>query len=178
MVEKNPQAGQWRRTRWLKTRLETLVLLPDYGKATAKQWMNILFGETVVGVIFLIWWALTNPKNPPLVLIFVVAVIVAGYFVWRADHLRLIAQFEIHEWCIQSTPTTSQTGQITGSSIWIQLLPKCLTEAEVHNCQGHLQHVCKWSNAEGWMETELNEPLPLGWSLLTKVILRSRCTPE
>jgi predicted membrane metal-binding protein len=77
---------------WLRARLETFALLPEYGKATAKQWMNILFGETVLGVIFLIWWALANPKNPPLILIFVAAVIIAGYFVWRADHIRLISE--------------------------------------------------------------------------------------
>jgi hypothetical protein len=88
---------------WLKARLETFAHLPDYGKATAKQWMNILFGETVLGVIFLVWWALENPKNPPLIVIFIAAVIVAGYFVWRADHLRLrqtldITQALLQEW--------------------------------------------------------------------------------
>jgi hypothetical protein len=88
---------------WLKTRLGTFSLLPEYGKATAKQWMNILFGETVVGAIFLVWWALANPKNPPLIAAFVVAVIVAGYFVWRADHVRLEKKIEVtqarkHTW--------------------------------------------------------------------------------
>jgi hypothetical protein len=152
--------------RWLFKQFQKLALLPEYFRAIAKEWLNILFGETLLAVLFLLWWSLANPSNPRLILVFVAAMFVAGYYAWRADHVRLIPKFEIREFRIQPTPTTDATGRISGSSIWIQLVPKCLTEAEVANCQGHLQRVCKWSNAEGWLETELNETLPLGWSLL------------
>ncbi len=74
---------------WLKARFQTFQSLPDYLRAIIKQWMTILFGETVVAAAFLIWWALANPKNPPLIAIFVVAMFVAGYFAWLADHARL-----------------------------------------------------------------------------------------
>jgi len=70
---------------WLRTRFQTFDLLPEYLGAIIEEWMNILFGETIVGAGFLIWWALTNPKNPPLIAVFVVAMFVAGYYVWRAD---------------------------------------------------------------------------------------------
>lgn len=145
--------------RWLKNRVETSVLLPNYIGAIAKQWMNILFGETVVGVIFLVWWAL---GTPPLILIFVVAMFVAGYFAWRADHVRLIPRFEIKEFYIQPTPTSIPHE----SRVYIQVLPTCLTEVPVSECRGHLLRVCKWSDAKNeWESTELNEPLNLAWSM-------------
>jgi hypothetical protein len=143
---------------WLKTRLETFALLPDYGKATAKQWMNILFGETVLGVVFLIWWAIANPQSPPLVLIFVAAMLVAGYFVWRADHIRLLPQFAVRDFCRQSTPTTN------GECIYVQLLPKCLTEANVTECRGILTSVERWNGSKQEWETIETESMFLQWS--------------
>jgi hypothetical protein len=48
---------------WLSKWFTTFLSLPDYFHAIARQWMNILFGETLVGVVFLLWWALFNPKT-------------------------------------------------------------------------------------------------------------------
>jgi len=70
--------------RSFKALLDTLALLPDYFRAIAKQWTNILFGEGLVAVVFLVWWAL---GSPPLVLIFVSAMFVAGYYAWREEHI-------------------------------------------------------------------------------------------
>jgi len=85
--------------------LGKLLLMPDYFRALAKEWFNILFGETLVGIGFLIWWALGAPTNHALVVVFVLAMFVAGYYAWRADHLRLetkieIAQLHTQEWTI------------------------------------------------------------------------------
>lgn len=85
---------------WLTTRFKTFSLVPVYFGAIAKQWMNVLFGETLVAVIFLLWWAL---GSPPLVLIFVSAMFVAGYFAWQSEHLRLqqkieVTQVRTHSW--------------------------------------------------------------------------------
>jgi hypothetical protein len=144
---------------WLRARLEAFALLPEYGKATAKQWMNILFGETVLGVIFLIWWALANPKNPPLILIFVAAVIIAGYFVWRADHIRLIPKFAVTELVIQPTETEANS-----MNLFLQIIPECLNDAPVYECRGQLLRVCKrHSDSDEWVVTGMNAPLFLGW---------------
>jgi len=75
--------------RWLREQLEKLLLMPDYFRSCAKQWMNILFGETLVGVAFLLWWALANPPNSSLIAVFVAALFFAGYYAWRAENLRL-----------------------------------------------------------------------------------------
>ncbi len=144
---------------WLKARIATFTLLPDYGKATAKQWMNILFGETVVGTIFLIWWALTNPRNPPLILIFVVAVIVAGYFVWRADHIRLIPKLAVQSTRLESTRVREDDRIVIRT--FCQIVPTCLTEGTVYECVGHLQAIRKWV-IDSWQDTALG-PMILQW---------------
>jgi hypothetical protein len=151
---------------WLKARLETFILLPDYGKAIAQQWMNILFGETVVGVVFLIWWVIANPKNPPLILIFVVAMFVAGYYVWRADHIRLMPKFEVRTWCIFHTPSLDpETREVHGINMWVQLQPRCLTQASIEECQPHLRRVQKWMpSANTWADTKLDQPVLLRWA--------------
>jgi len=91
---------------WLTKQLGKLLSVPDYFRALAKEWLNILFGETLVGIGFLIWWALGEPKNHSLVVVFVVAMFVAGYYAWHADHMRLAAKLEIprmrtQEWIVQ-----------------------------------------------------------------------------
>jgi len=62
--------------------------------------MSILFGETIVGVGFLLWWALANPSNEKLIYVFIIAMFVAGFYAWHAHHLRLQRRIEI----IQITP--------------------------------------------------------------------------
>ena len=80
---------------WLKEQVDKLLLLPAYFRALAKEWLNILFGETLVGIVFLVWWSLGAPTNHALIVVFVSAMFVAGYYAWRADHLRLKATIEI-----------------------------------------------------------------------------------
>jgi hypothetical protein len=116
-------------------------------------------GETVVAVIFLVWWAL---GSPPLVFIFVAAMFVAGYYAWRANHLRMVPVLGIKESHIQETPTSNPNER----RAYIQLVPTCLTEVPVNECRGHLLKVCKWSERnKEWQTTELNEPLNLAWSM-------------
>lgn len=73
--------------------------MPDYFRAIAKEWLNILFGETLVGIAFLIWWALGAPRDHALVTVFVIAMFVAGYYAWRAHHVRLEPKIEISRIC-------------------------------------------------------------------------------
>jgi len=84
---------------WLIAQLEKLLFVPDYFRAMAKEWLNILFGETLVGIAFLLWWALGAPTNHALVVVFVAALFVAGYYAWHADHLRLETKIEIPRVC-------------------------------------------------------------------------------
>jgi predicted membrane metal-binding protein len=123
---------------WITRQFQKLLLLPDYFRALAREWLNILFGETLVGIAFLLWWALANPPNPRLILAFIAAMFVAGYYAWRAEHIRLVPKFTIREAKIQPTETESPTEM----NMFIQIIPTCLTEAPVIECRGRLLRVC------------------------------------
>jgi len=106
----------------LRTLLETLALLPDYFRAIAKQWMNILFGEGLVAVVFLIWWAL---GNPPLVLIFVSAMFVAGYYAWREERIAALQQrksrnVEVRDWIGEWGESERQFKQLVSSDVFAE----------------------------------------------------------
>jgi hypothetical protein len=145
-------------TSWLRDEFTKFGLFPRYIKAIVGEWMNFLFGESIIAVVFLIWWAL---GSPPLVAIFVVAMLVAGYFAWRPSFLRLVPRMDVTETRIQETDTN-----ISGlHRIYVQVLPICLTDAPISGAQGRLLRVWRWSNAQSdWEATKINEPLDLLWS--------------
>jgi uncharacterized protein (UPF0248 family) len=83
----------------------------------------------------------------------IVALFMAGYYVWRADHVRLIPQLKIQEVKLLNTPVTRTLfidGKFLGEEVldhrtYIQLLPKCLTEAPVYECKAYLKEVRRCS---------------------------------
>jgi hypothetical protein len=141
--------------------LEKLLLMPDYFRALAKEWLNILFGETLVGIGFLIWWALGAPTNHRLILVFVLAMFVAGYYAWRGDHIRLIPRLEIKTIALQENPVNDARGT---RRIYVQVIPECLTDAPVSKCTAHLVRVYKrYTERDDWELTDV-EPGILEWS--------------
>ena len=119
---------------WISRWFRQFQSFPAYLKAISQQWMNILFGETVLGVVFVVWWAL---GNSPLILLFVLAVIVAGFFAWHGNHARLIPRLEIKKAIAQHTPTNFPDDSRT----YIQIVPECLTDSPVVDVKGHLLRV-------------------------------------
>lgn len=80
---------------------------------------------------------------------------------------RLTPKFTIREVIRETTPTQNPfTGAAVGFESYVQLLPKCLTDSPVDECQGHLLNVSKW-DGNTWQPTEMNEPLFLNWSMHT-----------
>jgi hypothetical protein len=93
--------------RWLIKRLKTFDYLSDYIEAIYRSFLDIVWGEVVVGVIwafpFLIWGLVTQFVSTPTWLNWIAifaAFLVAGYYVWRVDHVRLERRIEI----VQITP--------------------------------------------------------------------------
>jgi hypothetical protein len=143
---------------WLVRQFKALLLFPDYLREIAKQWMNILFGETLLGVAFIIWWAL---GNPPLVLIFISGALLAAYYAWRASYARFIPGLRIEKFIVHQTPTDHANVKRS----YIQILPECLSDAPIAECRGYLLRVWKRKNlASKWEGTPLNQPLELFWS--------------
>ena len=89
-----------------------------------------------------------------------VALFVAGDYVRRTDHVRLIPQFEAKQFVEQSTPVLF-SGRPIGMAIYFQLVPKCLTDANVEECRGFLTAAQVFR--EQWDISE-SEVLPLQWS--------------
>lgn len=150
--------------RWFRHQFAKLLLVPAYFRVIAKEWMNILFGETLVGVVFLLWWALANPRNPPLILVFVAAMFVAGYYAWLVVHVRLVPKLEISEFSTQNTETFDATGARNGWAEYIQLVPKCLTEANVEECRGILTSIEMFDGHLNDWRTMEHETMLLEWS--------------
>jgi hypothetical protein len=149
---------------WLRRQFGNLVLLPIFFRVIAKEWLNILFGETLVGIAFLLWWSLAGPSNAKLIFVFVAAMLVAGYYAWLADHTRLVPKLEVKDFTRQTTDTFDHTGKKNGWSEYIQLLPQCLTEANVEGCRGLLTSIEMMIGfTQAWEPAE-QEVMFLEWS--------------
>jgi hypothetical protein len=153
----------------LRGAFQTFALLPDYFTAVAKQWQDLLWGESVLAIAFALWWFLGNPSTWSIGVYLVIAMFTAGYYVWRFDHLRLIPKLAITEISLTETPTSH------GKPILVvHIIPKCLMEAPVHGCKGQLLRVLKWSAVEiCWVPTEMDEPLDLHWSIHDNALPRT-----
>jgi len=88
--------------RWLKRRVSTFDYFWDYIEAAYGHFNDIFWGVAVTGVIFAIpfgiYAVVSQFKQPPSWLNWLAvisAVLLAGYYVWRADHVRLIRRLSI-----------------------------------------------------------------------------------
>jgi hypothetical protein len=149
---------------WFRRQFGKFGLLPDFFQVIAKEWLNILFGETLVGIAFLLWWSLAGPSNAKLIVVFVLAMFVAGYFAWRADHVRLMPQLEVTQFIQQTTDTFDLAGKKNGWSEYFQLQPRCLTEANVEECRGLLTSIEMLDGFSDSWETAEGEVMFLEWS--------------
>ncbi len=147
----------------LKRHARTFDLFPEYAKAVYSRWNDYFFEALLLSPI-VIWWMLGSPPVWLVAWAFVIALIVAGYYAWRADHIRLMPKLEFApqvftEPNMALTINTNRPYPVN----YIQVLPRCCTDAPVEQCRGRLLRVLKW-NGQGWEPTSLNEPLDLIWS--------------
>lgn len=83
--------------------------------------------------------------------------VLAGYHIWRADHLRLIPGIKLEE----IRQASARAKDVNRN--YIQLVVGCATEAPIEECRGRLLHVWRWSG-DDWKQIEPNRPLHLNWS--------------
>jgi len=134
--------------------------LPEYFTAAASQMQNILWGALLPFVAWGIWFIVSNPPMWINATAIGLALFLAGYYVWRADHVRLLPKFEVSEVCAQVT----ETNDPHNPSLFIQVIVRCLTDAPVYECRGHLLRVSsRFNSEEKWQLTDMNAPLFLGW---------------
>lgn len=136
--------------------------LPDYFKAVKAQWVDVAWGVGMPAVIFIILWSMEVVKERRTIAYFFVwALFMAGYYLWRAYHIRLIPKFELEELFTPHTPTNAPNLERR----FVQLRVSCITEGAVEECRGNLLEIRKWSAFHSaWEPTSVDEPVNLLWS--------------
>ena len=81
--------------RWLKRWIETLDLLPEYFTAAIGQWQAVLWGVSMPALVWGIWFILGTPPQWMNVAAIFSGLFIAGYYVWRADHVRLQPKLKV-----------------------------------------------------------------------------------
>jgi hypothetical protein len=100
--------------KWLLDWARSLNLFPDYFQALRENFLNVIFGPSVLAVIYGIWSLIAVPPLSITLLFLGGAALLASYYVWRADHLQLVSKitlrFENREPFKQTTPMEDVLG--------------------------------------------------------------------
>jgi hypothetical protein len=137
-------------------------LLWDYWLAFKSTAWELFYGATLIGIPFAVYTLLYAPSKVLLLSYLLLVVFVAGYYLWRADHIRLMPKLEARDFKVVRTPTTDANE----TRVYVQVLPKCLTEAPVSKCKGRLLRVYKCEDeTKQWELTAMDEPVDLEWSI-------------
>jgi hypothetical protein len=155
--------------KWLWSRLKTFDYFIAYIEAAYTHFNDIIWGVAVIGVVlgipFLVWGIVTQfhdiaPWKSWLAILS--ASVLAGYYVWRAYHIRLIPQLELTDIYVRNLPDRSAPTQK-----FIQITAQCATEGTVYDCRGKLLKVMRWSSKqEKWEPTQVDGTIDLLWSEL------------
>jgi hypothetical protein len=135
----------------------------EYWLAVKNHSWEIFWGAGVIGIICTIFTLYYSPSRNLLGWVVAWLFLVAGYFVWRADHIRLIPKLKIAGTGFQDTPVV-RDGRVVDHRTFVQLLPECLTESPVYECVGYLQRIERRGGQNQWEEIALDRNLRLGWS--------------
>jgi len=141
-------------------------LIRDYSKAVREHGWEILCCAGPVGIAFGILTLYYTPSRSLLGLLFGWIVLVAGYYVWRADHLRLMPKLGIGD----VNMIYAGAGVPDKKRRFVQILIECTTEGPIENCRGQLLRILKLSDGK-WEPTHIDEPLDLLWSFVDEPIL-------
>lgn len=149
---------------WIKRRFHTFDYLPEYFQAVRLHFLDVTWGIGVgAAVPYMIFGLYSLFKTPPPLanwLAIVGALFLAGYYLWRSDHIRLIPQLDVVGTRLEDMPIPIDDHR-SDMRTFCQLVPKCLTESPVYECRGHLREVRRW-NVDRWQATSLG-PLVLRW---------------
>ncbi len=149
-------------------------LISDYWRGIREHAWEIFWGSGVPGIAFTIYTLYYAPARAYLPWAVAWAILVAGYFIWRADHIRLVKRIELRDVRVVVTPTKdAQTGNPGADRAVVQLSVECASEVSVEGCVGRLVSAQKWEATENkWKPTNVDEPLTLIWSV-TDTLQRS-----
>ena len=159
--------------KFLKRHYRAYDLLTDYIRSIKHAGWDVIWAPVLPSVLYWLLWFRANPPSCWITLLYAVwVVIVAGYFLWRPNHLRLMPKLEVGD--INMTYTTA--GAPDKKRKYVQVLVKCATEGPIKNCRGQLLRISKWiKDPDGqdgkWETTHIDETLDLLWSFVDEPTL-------
>jgi hypothetical protein len=128
-------------------------------KATAWE---IFWGASMAGIIFGLCTLEWAPSKTVLLLYLLLVTFMAGYAMWKADHIRLMPKLKVTEFKIERTNTSDPAESRT----YVQLCPRCLGDAPVIGCEGRLLRVHEFDyETKQWRPTAMDEAIDLEWSI-------------
>lgn len=140
-------------------------LIRDYWKAVREHAWEIFWGSGVPGIIFTVYTLYYAPARVYLPWAVAWAILVAGYFIWRADHVRLVPKLGIGDITMKYSGVGREHPD--KKRRYVQVLVKCETEGPIKDCRGQLLNISKWAEGAGeWYATHINETLDLEWSFV------------
>jgi hypothetical protein len=149
--------------KFLKSHYRSYDLLLDYLGSVKYAGWDVMWAPVLPSIVYWLLWFLPNPPAWWITLIYGLwLVVVAGYFLWRPNHVRFIPNIKITRALQQETPVMDKGIAVDYRTV-IQLELKCMSDAPVYECVGYLQRV-RFLSDDGWKPTALNESLRLGWS--------------
>lgn len=140
-----------------------LDLFPEYIMSVKNLGWDKAWGPAVLCIAYCLSWFRATPPPWYVTMVFICGLImIVGYHLWRADHIRLIPKLKISETRFQDTPVT-YGGLTVDQRTFVQLIPECLTDAPVYECVGYLQKIEKSIGEDQWEELPLDRNLILNW---------------
>jgi hypothetical protein len=124
---------------------------------------EIWWGAGLLGITFTLVTLYYSPSRWLLGWVFAWVILVAGYYVWRADHVLLTPRLSVSTDDIATH--YSKVSPPNERRKYIQIVVRTATKGPIKNCRGQVLRVFKWV-AGKWELTHLNETLDLWWSFV------------
>jgi hypothetical protein len=140
-------------------------LIRDYWKAVRGHAWETFWGAGVLGIAFTVYTLYYAPARPYIPWAVAWAILVAGYFIWRADHVRLIPKLTVGPF--ELAYSNPKGPNATEKRRFVQVIVNCATECPLENCRGKLLGISKWSDGK-WEPTRINESMDLWWSYVDR----------
>ena len=123
---------------------------------------NVLWGALLPFLVWGIWFIVSSPPLWINITAVGLALFLAGYYVWRADHIQLIPGVRIAGTKYKSTPFINARHD-RDHRTFSQVVVRCLEKSPVYECVGRLQRVERLRDNE-WEEVDIDGGLVLQWS--------------
>ncbi len=148
---------------WFKSRVKTLGFLPQYSKAICSQFVAIFWGASLPFLAYAIYSLFASPPGWLIWLAILSAEFLAGYYLWRSYHVRLIPKLALDS--VETMYTTPKGPSVDEKRLYCQVVVNCATECPLQNCRGKLLSAAKWSGGK-WEPTRIVESVDLWWSYI------------